>query len=155
MGAIVAAVRSTAKRLVEVRPAILPLLLCWWGLNFAYYGLSTWISLALHKLQLGNAYQITLMYQGASAPANLLSVYLVLQPSFALRGRKCVLVLGMGFSAVCAFGVGALSSANAEARHRAAIIALALLSHTGSAAGWAMLDCLSTEAFDSSVRGAA
>ena len=38
---------------------------------------------------------------------------------------------------------------------QAAIIALALLSHTGSAAGWAMLDCLSTESFDSSVRGAA
>lgn len=40
-------------------------------------------------------------------------------------------------------------------RGQAAIIALALLSHTGSAAGWAMLDCLSTESFDSSVRGAA
>ena len=98
----------------------MPLLLCWWGLNFGYYGLSTWISVVISKLQLGNAYLITLMYQAASAPANALSVYLVCQPTFALRGRKCVLVLGMGFSAACAFGLGALSSEDEETRQPAA-----------------------------------
>ena len=109
-----------SRRLAAARSALMPLLLCWWGLNFGYYGLSTWISVVISKLQLGNAYLITLMYQVASAPANALSVYLVCQPRFALRGRKCVLVLGMGFSAACAFGLGALSSEDEEARKPAA-----------------------------------
>ena len=155
IGAIVTATAGTVEGLIAVRSALMPLLMCWWGLNFAYYGLSTWIAVVVERLTLGNTYLITLMYQLASLPANMLAIFLVVQPTFTLWRRKCLLVLGMSSSAACAFGLSALSSANAEARDKSAIIGLALLSQMGSAAGWAMLDCISTESFDSSVRGAA
>ena len=157
--AVKAAAGTSLQLLIEARRALLPLVLTWWGLCFGYYGLSTWISVLVADLKLGNTYLITLMYAAASAPGNVISVVLVYQfdrkPGWQLLGRKYLLVIGMGVAAVCALILAIFCSGSADHRDTGFIIVLVVLFNAFVTVGWNMLDCLSSESFNTISRGAA
>ena len=65
-----------------------PLMLTWWGLCFGYYGLSTWISVLVDHLKLGNTEKARDNCTKALAiePANVKALF---------RRGKCHAALGM------------------------------------------------------------
>lgn len=59
------------------RPALLPLLLSWFGLNFGYYGLATWVTVLLRNSGVHDEYFVAIIYAAANLPGNLLSIFIV------------------------------------------------------------------------------
>ena len=113
----------------------------YWGLNFGYYGLATWITVVLAKVGVKDVYGVALLYAGANLPGNIVAFFLI-----ESLGRKVLLALSMGTATVAALILaGALELEEKTAL--AMTIVLAMLFNAATTAGWAALDALTAESF--------
>ena len=126
------------------------LLVAWWGLNFGYYGLATWITVLLADAGVGAVYKVAFWYALANAPGNAASLLLVER-----LGRRRLLVGAMAAAALTALAFAAADAADARGGAVSAKVALALAFNAFATAGWNALDCLSAECFRAPVRARA
>jgi len=114
------------------------------GLYFGYYGLSTWIAVLVDSAGIGDAYTVAIYYALATLPGNLIGYLLIDR-----IGRRRLLAGAMGLSA-CFGVVLVLALAVAPEAGRATLaVAAALLVNASTTAGFAALDALAAESFDS------
>ena len=138
------------------RATLLALALAWFGLNFGYYGLATWVTVLIGSSSptlASSQYAIALLYAGANLPGNLASIMLVERV-----GRRRLLVGAMLLSAGCTLALAFVEAQNsAEPQHAdaAAVVGLAVAFNACATAGWNSLDSLSAESFHPSVRATA
>lgn len=126
---------------------LLPLAVVWFGLNFGYYGMSTWVTVLLINSGVKGAYYVSLLYAAAQLPANLGAMVLVDK-----MGRRPLLVFAIGLTGASALGVGGLIYWGG----RRELLILSICSFGAfSTAGWNALNCLSAEGFHASVRATA
>jgi MFS family permease len=141
---------SVCSRLVLRRGSpMLPLMLAWFGLNFGYYGMATWVTVLLGKsFAGGDTYSMALLYASANLPGNIVSVLLIERV-----GKQPLLAAAMALSTCAAIGLG-LAEISPDG-HAALIVALAVAFNACATAGWNSLDALSASSFEAPVRGTA
>ena len=141
-----------ARDLAARRAALLPLMLCWFGLNFGYYGLYTWMTVILGESGVRDEYAVTVLYAAAGLPGNLASILLIDR-----LGRRWLLVASMALCSASSLALAAVEFARppTAAPNVSVVIVLALAFNGCATAGWNSLDALSAEAFDVGIRATA
>jgi len=120
----------------------------YWGLNFGYYGLTTWITVVLAKVGVPDVYGVALLYAAANVPGNL-AAFLAIDG----LGRKPLLALSMGGATVAALALAA--ALEFFESPLAFTILAACLFNAFTTAGWAALDALTAESFPAADRATA
>lgn len=139
--------RPNRLRLRCNRKKVLTLGTTYWGLNFGYYGMATWISVVLAKVGVRDVYGITLLYAAANVPGNVAAFALV-----DSVGRKPLLAASMGLAALAAISLAAELQTNPTLVFT---VSAAVIFNAASTAGWASLDALSAESFSARERATA
>lgn len=139
--------RPNRLRLPCNRKKLLTLGTTYWGLNFGYYGMATWISVVLAKVGVRDVYGTTLLYAAANVPGNVAAFTLV-----DSVGRKPLLAASMGLASLAALSLAAELQTNPTL---AFTVSAAVIFNAASTAGWASLDALSAESFSARERATA
>ena len=135
---------------------VIPLQFLWFTLNFGSYGLLTWINSLFLIINLKNVYFNALLFAFANLPGNILSGLLVDQ-----IGRKKTLIFSMIMSALSLllFAIFASMDNNnndtspaANTSRTIGIVLSACAFQAFSISGWNTIDCLTGEAFPTSIR---
>jgi len=129
------------------RKRLLILSITFWGLNFGYYGLSTWISVVLDKVGVKDVYGVALMYAAANIPGNIAAFALV-----DSIGRKPLLVGSMALATLAALS---LAYAIYYVPGLTLTIITAMIFNAAATSGWASLDSISAESFPAEDRATA
>mmetsp|Transcript_15745 Transcript_15745/g.51458 ORF Transcript_15745/g.51458 Transcript_15745/m.51458 type:complete len:519 (-) Transcript_15745:341-1897(-) len=143
------AAEGAAKRRSQRRRKLLTMSVTYWGLNFGYYGLATWITVVLAKVGVKDVYGVALLYAGANLPGNVAALALVDK-----LGRKVLLALAMAGATASAL----LLAAALEFTDDTALpltITCAMLFNACTTAGWGALDALTAESFNKADRATA
>lgn len=123
-----------------LRPT-LALSAAWFALSYGWYGLILWMPTLFAKAQLElSVYASTFIVAAANLPGNVASALLMDR-----LGRRAVLILSMGLSAV-------LGVAFAFSHTTVTVLLAACLFNAISIGGWNALDCLSSEVFPTPLR---
>ena len=147
-GGALATVASSARALAPWRAALLPLMLAWFGLNFGYYGLATWVTVLLEASGVSNAYAVAVLYASANLPGNVASILLIER-----LGRRRLLIVAMALAAACILTLAVLEAA--PDGRQSLIILFAVGFNACATAGWNSLDALSVQTFAPGVRATA
>ncbi|KAJ8608723.1 hypothetical protein CTAYLR_009666 [Chrysophaeum taylorii] len=119
----------------------------YWGLNFGYYGLATWISVVLARVGVKDVYGTALLYAAANVPGNIVAFAVV-----DAVGRKPLLAASMGLATLSALSL----AFELESDPSLVFTVVAAMCFNASAtAGWASLDALSAESFSALERATA
>lgn len=119
----------------------------YWGLNFGYYGLATWISVVLTRVGVKDVYGVAMLYAAANLPGNV--------GAFALidrLGRKPLLASSMSIATAAALSLAGEISEHASLSFT---ILVAMVFNASATAGWAALDAISAESFKTADRATA
>lgn len=129
------------------RSKLLTLGMTFWGLNFGYYGMATWITVVLSKVGfVTDVYSIALVYAAANVPGNIVAFGLV-----DTLGRKPLLAGSMALAAASAFSLAAVI----RTENVAFTATAAVVFNAAATSGWASLDALSAESFPAFERATA
>ena len=123
----------------------------YWGLNFGYYGLATWITVLLAKVGVRDVYGVALLYASANLPGNIFALLCLDR-----LGRKNLLALSMGGATLSALLLAASLQRKGQKNNSLAItITCAMLFNAFTTAGWAALDAFTAETFAKNDRATA
>lgn len=129
------------------RRVLLTLSATYWGLNFGYYGMATWITVVLAKVGIKDVYGTALLYAAANVPGNVVALVLV-----DLFGRKPLLASSMGLAAMAALSLALELGRDPTL---AWTVFAAVVFNAAATSGWASLDTLSAESFGATERATA
>eukprot|EP01001_Neometanema_parovale_P002841 NODE_1358_length_1768_cov_108.875988_g1289_i0.p1 GENE.NODE_1358_length_1768_cov_108.875988_g1289_i0~~NODE_1358_length_1768_cov_108.875988_g1289_i0.p1 ORF type:complete len:521 (+),score=55.46 NODE_1358_length_1768_cov_108.875988_g1289_i0:69-1565(+) len=121
------------------------LLVVWFMLSFASYGLSTWIVVLFKDIGIDDVYLSALIFNAGQIPGSIFAM-LILDSV----GRRLMLELGLFSSAILA-----LLFAFGKQQGQGFLVGVSCAFSSASVICWQVLNCLSTECFPTSIRSTA